>query len=340
MGIWEKPKDAFLDCLERVFDFKAPRAHGYDVVEAIKAMHQKKATIFFGMGGNFLSATPDTTYTAKALKNCSLTVHVSTKLNRSHLIHGKKALILPCLGRSERDIQKSGVQFISVENSMGVVHQSSGHLTPLSQHLLSEPAIIARLAKATLTETKVNWTALVENYDRIRDSIEAVIPGFGNYNQRVRKKGGFYLPNNARANDFSSTSTGKANFTCNQISDLVLKDNEFMMMTIRSHDQYNTTIYGLDDRYRGVLNERRVIFMNGEDMKQQGLQQMDVVDLISHFEGEQRVAKCFIVVPYDIPKQCTATYFPEANVLIPLKNTARMSNTPSSKTTIITIKKQ
>ena len=340
MGIWEEPKDAFLDRLERVFDFKAPRAHGYDVVEAIKAMHQKKATIFFGMGGNFLSATPDTTYTAKALKNCSLTVHVSTKLNRSHLIHGKKALILPCLGRSERDIQKSGVQFISVENSMGVVHQSSGHLTPLSQHLLSEPAIIARLAKATLTETKVNWTALVENYDRIRDSIEAVIPGFGNYNQRVRKKGGFYLPNNARANDFSSTSTGKANFTCNQISDLVLKDNEFMMMTIRSHDQYNTTIYGLDDRYRGVLNERRVIFMNGEDMKQQGLQQMDVVDLISHFEGEQRVAKCFIVVPYDIPKQCTATYFPEANVLIPLKNTARMSNTPSSKTTIITIKKQ
>ena len=340
MGIWEKPKDAFLDRLECVFDFKAPRAHGYDVVEAIKAMHQKKATIFFGMGGNFLSATPDTTYTAKALKNCSLTVHVSTKLNRSHLIHGKKALILPCLGRSERDIQKSGAQFISVENSMGVVHQSSGHLTPLSQHLLSEPAIIARLAKATLTETKVNWTALVENYDRIRDSIEAVIPGFDNYNQRVRKKGGFYLPNNARANDFSSTSTGKANFTCNQISDLVLKDNEFMMMTIRSHDQYNTTIYGLDDRYRGILNERRVIFMNGEDMKQQGLQQMDVVDLISHFEGEQRVAKCFIVVPYDIPKQCTATYFPEANVLIPLKNTARMSNTPSSKTTIITIKKQ
>ena len=194
MGIWEKPKDAFLDRLECVFDFKAPRAHGYDVVEAIKAMHQKKATIFFGMGGNFLSATPDTTYTAKALKNCSLTVHVSTKLNRSHLIHGKKALILPCLGRSERDIQKSGAQFISVENSMGVVHQSSGHLTPLSQHLLSEPAIIARLAKATLTETKVNWTALVENYDRIRDSIEAVILGLTITINAFGKKEAFIFP--------------------------------------------------------------------------------------------------------------------------------------------------
>ena len=340
MGIWEKPKDAFLDKLESEFSFKAPRNHGYDVVEAIKAMHEKKAKVFFGMGGNFISATPDTEYTADALRNCDLTVHVSTKLNRSHLIHGKRALILPCLGRSEKDVQKEGEQFVSVENSMGVVHQSSGHLNPSSKHLLSEPAIVAGLASATLKNSKVNWSELVTNYDQIRNKIEAVIPGFDNYNKRVRNKGGFYLPNNARDNNFAPTQTGKANFTLNEVSDLELKDNEFIMMTVRTHDQYNTTIYGLDDRYRGVLNERRVVFMNQEDMNAQGLKKMDLVNLISHFEGEQRVARRFLVIPYSIPKQCTATYFPEANVLVPIRSTARKSNTPASKTVIITIEKQ
>ena len=340
MGIWEKPKDAFLDKLEQEFEFKAPREHGYDVVEAIKAMYEKRAKVFFGMGGNFISATPDTEYTADALRNCDLTVHVSTKLNRSHLIHGKKALILPCLGRSEKDLQQDGEQFVSVENSMGVVHQSSGHLKPLSDALLSEPVIVSRLAEATLKDSKVNWSELVTNYDQIRSKIQSVIPGFDNYNERVREKGGFYLPNNARANDFSPTKTGKANFTINQVSDVELKDDEFIMMTIRTHDQYNTTIYGLDDRYRGVLNERRVVFMNEEDMKSRGLEKMDVVDLISHFEGEKRVASRFLVIPYSIPKQCTATYFPEANVLVPIRSTARISNTPASKTVIITIEKQ
>ncbi len=340
MGIWEKPKDAFLDKLESEFNFKAPRNHGYDVVEAIKAMHEKKAKVFFGMGGNFISATPDTEYTADALRNCDLTVHVSTKLNRSHLIHGKRALILPCLGRSEKDVQQEGEQFVSVENSMGVVHQSSGHLHPLSKHLLSEPAIVAGLAKATLKDSKVDWLNLVTDYDQIRNKIEAVIPGFNNYNERVRNKGGFYLPNNARNNNFAPTHTGKANFTLNEASDLELKENEFIMMTVRTHDQYNTTIYGLDDRYRGVLNERRVVFMNQDDMNAQGLKKMDVVNLISHFEGEQRVAKRFLVIPYSIPRQCTATYFPEANVLVPIRSTARKSNTPASKTVIITIEKQ
>lgn len=340
MGIWEKPKDAFLDNLEKEFAFKAPRKHGYDVVEAIKAMYENKAKIFFGMGGNFISATPDTEYTGDALRNCDLTVHVSTKLNRSHLIHGKKALILPCLGRSEKDMQQEGEQFVSVENSMGVVHQSSGHLKPLSEALLSEPVIVARLAEATLKDSKVNWSELVTNYDQIRNKIEAVIPGFDNYNKRVREKGGFYLPNNARDNNFSPTHTGKANFTLNEVSDVILKDNEYIMMTIRTHDQYNTTIYGLDDRYRGVLNERRVVFMNEEDMKSQGLQKMDVVNLVSHFEGEQRIAKRFLVIPYSIPRQCTATYFPEANVLVPIGSTARKSNTPASKTVIITIEKE
>lgn len=340
MGIWEKPKDAFLDNLEKEFSFKAPRKHGYDVVDAIEAMHQGKAKVFIGMGGNFISATPDTEFTADALRNCSLTVHVSTKLNRSHLIHGEKALILPCLGRSEKDMQESGEQFVSVENSMGVVHQSSGHLKPLSTELLSEPVIVAGMAEATLKDSAVKWSELVKDYDQIRNKIEATINGFDNYNSRVRQKGGFYLPNNARDKNFSPTKTGKANFTINQISDVVLEENQFIMMTIRTHDQYNTTIYGLDDRYRGVLNERRVVFMNPNDMKNQNLQKFDKVDLISHFEGEKRIANGFLVIPYSIPEQCTATYFPEANVLVPIKSKARISNTPASKTVIITIEKQ
>lgn len=339
MGIWEKPKDAFLDKLESEFDFKAPRKHGYDVVDAIEAMYQQKAKVFIGMGGNFISATPDTEYTADALRNCALTVHVSTKLNRSHLIHGKQALILPCLGRTEKDIQETGEQFVSVENSMGVVHKTSGNLTPCSTKLLSEPAIVAGMANATLKNTKTAWNKFISNYDFIRDKIEATIPGFESYNKRVRVKSGFYLPNNARANDFSPTATGKANFTLNKPSELELDQDQFIMMTIRTHDQYNTTIYGLNDRYRGVLNERRVIFMNPEDMEHLGIQKLDKVNLVSHFKGEKRKADHFLAIPYSIPKQCTATYFPEANVLVPLKSKADISNTPASKTVIITIEK-
>ena len=340
MGIWEKPEEAFLDNLEKEFNFKAPRKHGYDVVDAIEAMHQKKASVFIGMGGNFLSATPDTEYTAEALQNCKLTVQVSTKLNRSHLIHGKKALILPCLGRSEKDIQEKGAQFVSVENSMGVVQSSSGPLNPLSEFLLSEPAIVVGIAKASLRNSTIKWSEFIKNYDCIRDKIEATIPGFKNYNKRIRIKGGFYLPNTARNNDFTPTATGKANFSINTVSDIVLKKDQLIMMTIRTHDQYNTTIYGLDDRYRGVLNERRVIFMNPDDIKQQKLKKLDKVDLISHFKGKERIARSFLVIPYDIPKQCTATYFPEANVLVPLQSKARISNTPTSKTVIITVHKQ
>ena len=340
MGIWEKPSASFLDHLEKEFSFKAPRKHGLDVVASIEAMHQKKAKVFVGMGGNFVSATPDTEFTAAAIRNCALTVQISTKLNRSHLIHGKKALILPCLGRSEEDIQTSGMQFITVENSMGIVHQSHGHLKPHSEKLLSEPAIVAGIANATLKSTKTDWTGFASNYDLIRSKIEATIPGFKNYNERVRIKGGFYLPNNARENNYASTASGKANFTLNEPSDLKLESNQFIMMTIRTHDQYNTTIYGLDDRYRGVLNERRVVFMNKKDMKTQNLKQLDVVDLTSHFKDERRIARGFLVVGYNIPKQCTATYFPEANVLVPLKSVAKISNTPASKTVIISIEKR
>jgi molybdopterin-dependent oxidoreductase alpha subunit len=310
------------------------------VVASIEAMHQKKIKVFVGMGGNFVSATPDTEFTANAMKQCNLTVHVSTKLNRSHLIHGKKALILPCLGRSEKDIQATGEQFISVENSMGIVHQSNGHLEPHSKKLLSEPAIVAGLANATLKESKTNWTTLVSNYDLIRAKIEKVIPGFENYNKKVRVKGGFYLPNNARENNFAPTASGKANFSLNRPSDVHLERNQFIMMTIRSHDQYNTTIYGLNDRYRGVLNERRVLYMNADDMRSQNLESLDLVDIKSHFNGEERIAKGFLIVKYNIPKQCTATYFPEANVLVPLKSVAKISNTPASKTVIISIVKR
>ena len=339
MGIWEKMPDSFLDRIDAEFNFKSPRKHGFDVVNSIKAMHAEKAKVFFGMGGNFVSATPDTEYTATALRNCNLTVHVSTKLNRSHLIHGKKALILPCLGRSEKDFQSSGEQFVSVENSMGIVHKSKGHLNPCSEDLLSEAAIVAGLANATLKKSTTNWNKLISNYDCIRDKIEATIPGFENYNTKVREDGGFYLPNNARENNFEPTTTRKANFSINAISDIKLSENEFIMMTIRTHDQYNTTIYGLNDRYRGVLNERRIIFMNAEDMQSLGLEKLDKVNLKSHFEGEVREAQGFLVVPYNIPKQCTATYFPEANVLVPIKSTATTSNTPTSKTVVITIEK-
>ena len=337
MGIWEAPKPAFLDRLKGHFGFEPPRHHGYATVDAIKAMHEGKAKVFFAMGGNFLSATPDTEFTAAALKKCRLTVQVSTKLNRSHLIHGKQALILPCLGRTNIDRQKGGKQFVSVENSMGIVHSSQGILAPPSAQLLSEPAIVAELAKATLgNRSKIDWDKMIADYDHIRDAIEAVIPGFENYNQRVREPGGFYLPNGAREQRFN-TPSGKAQFSCNSVPENGLADEEYIMMTIRSHDQYNTTIYGLNDRYRGIYNERRVVLMNKQDMQEEGLNEGSVVDLIGTYKGQNRTAKSFIVVAYNIPSRCLATYFPEANVLVPIDSIARGSKTPASKRVAVRI---
>jgi molybdopterin-dependent oxidoreductase alpha subunit len=338
MGIWEAPKTAFLDKLAQNFGFEPPRQHGYNAVNAIKAMADGKAKVFFAMGGNFLSATPDTEYTAKALQNCDLTVHVSTKLNRSHLIHGKIALILPCLGRTEKDVQASGEQFVSVENSMGIVHQSCGNLEPASAKLLSEPAIVANLAKATLKNSLINWDNLIENYDNIRNLIEKTIDGFENYNKRVRQLGGFYLPNNARMGDFQNIG-GRAKITINTVPKNHLQPDEYLMMTIRSHDQFNTTIYGLDDRYRGIFNERRVVMMNPNDMKKAGFETQTVVNLYNYFEGQERIAEQFLVVPYNIPERSVATYFPEANVLVPLNSYADRSFTPTSKLVVIKIKK-
>ena len=339
MGIYEKPSEQFLNKLQSVFQFNPPRNHGYDTVESIHAMHQQKAKVFFAMGGNFLSATPDTTYTAEALRKCLLTVHVSTKLNRSHLVHGEEAIILPCFGRSDKDVLNGEEQFVSCENSMGVVQMSKGRLKPVSDNLLSEPAIVCCLAKATLgNKSEIDWSRYEIHYDEIRNDIAKTIPGFENYNKQVRNLGGFYLPNAARAGKYNTLS-GKAHFTSSKPTDHILADNEYIMMTIRSHDQFNTTIYGLNDRYRGILNERRVIFMNTLDIVKEGLKAGDLVDLYNHHSQVERVARKFIVVPFNIPQQCTATYFPETNVLVPIGSTADKSNTPTSKTVVISLKK-
>ncbi len=338
VGIWEKLKPELAQKLEEHFQFTPPKEEGYNTMSAIEAMASGRAKFFMGMGGNFVSASPDTDYTAQGLQQCEMTVQVSTKLNRSHLTPGKTALILPCLGRTELDVQESGTQFLTVENSTGVVHKTQGGKRPASNHLLSEPKIVAEIAKATLgSATTVDWNAMVANYDTIRNAIEKTVDGFDNYNKRVRNPGGFYLPNGAREGNFT-TDSGKARFTINQPANHPLAEDEFIMMTIRSHDQYNTTIYGLHDRYRGIYHERRVVLMNASDMQKMKLSQEEVVDLVSEYDGEKRVVCNFRVISYPIPPQCVATYFPEANGLVPHTRSAHGSEQPISKSVIIKIK--
>jgi molybdopterin-dependent oxidoreductase alpha subunit len=337
MGIWEKMPESFMKRLDEVFGFSAPRKEGFDTVAAIEAMHSGKVGVFFGMGGNFLSATPDTHFTAEALRRCRLTVQVSTKLNRGHLVTGKCGIILPCLGRTETDLQASGEQFVTVENSMGVVHRSIGKLKPASDKLLSEVAIVCRLASKVLQSVaQPDWANLYHDYDRIRDLIESVIPGFDDFNAKVREPGGFYLPNPAKERQFK-TSSGKAEFSVNHLSQIQLEPGQLLLQTFRSHDQFNTTIYGMDDRYRGIKNERRVIFMNEEDMKERGIAPEEPVDITSHFESETRRAELFLAIPYSTPKGCVAAYYPEANVLVPIKAKADISHTPISKSVVVTV---
>jgi molybdopterin-dependent oxidoreductase alpha subunit len=339
VGIWEKPTEEFLAALDREFNFTAPRRHGVDTVNAIKAMRESRVKVFFAVGGNFLSAAPDTELTAEALRNCRLIAQIITKLNRTALIGGNQSLILPCLGRSEIDLQASGEQFVSCENSMGVVQMSKGKLKPASPNLRSETRIVAEMAKAVLgAKSTVDWDKFASDYDQIRASIERTIKGFENYNERVRAGGGFYLPNKPRKGEFP-TATGKANFTVHELPIFKLKPEELVMMTIRSHDQFNTTVYGLEDRYRGIKNERRVILMNPADITKLGLAAGNTVDLTSHFQGETRQARNFVVVAYDIPEKCAATYFPETNVLVPINSLSERSNQPTSKFVVITIKK-
>ncbi|RPE12600.1 hypothetical protein EGT74_03350 [Chitinophaga lutea] len=341
MLINEKPTDLQLDRLEEVFGFTAPRKHGYDVVRAIKAMQEEKLKVLFCMGGNFLSATPDTTYTAAAIRKLNLTAFVSTKLNRGHLIHGRESIILPTLSRSDRDVVNGEVQIVSTENSMGVVQSSKGMLTPVSDQLINETRIACRLAMATLQgKTVVDWQRYADSYDAVRDDIEKCIPGFENYNTRVRQKGGFYLPNAARDGDFITAEFGnRAPFTLTGLPETTLAHDEYMMATTRTHDQFNTTIYGLDDRYRGIKNERRVIFMNEKDLEKAGLKEGDKVDLFNYDDGVERIAPLFVVVPYPVPEKNTVTYFPETNVLVSVNNVVKESNMPASKHVKIKIRR-
>jgi len=319
-----------------------PDSHGYDAVNAARAMIDGNGKVFLAMGGNYLSAMSDTKLIAEAMNNCELTVFVSTKLNRNHLVTGKKSLILPCLGRTEIDNQSHGNQFVTVENSMGIVHSSEGHMKPPSSDLMSEPAIVAGIASALESRigmSDLGWTYLVEDYDRIRDLIEQTIPGFRDYNSRVRNKSGFYLPNSPRDNLTFETDTKKANFRFHEITRMKPNNREFVMMTIRSHDQYNTTVYSGQDRYRGIKSGRRIVMINPLDAKENNLHAGELVDLISVFEGEKRVSSKWYLVEYDIPRGNIATYFPEANELIPLNSTANVSNTPTSKSVIVRIEK-
>jgi molybdopterin-dependent oxidoreductase alpha subunit len=344
MGIYEKMPESFMAALDKEFKYSFVREHGADVVATLNGMYEGKIKVFLGLGGNFMYATPDTEYSAKALQNCELTVHVSTKLNRSHVVTGRKAMIWPCLGRTEIDEQKSGAQFVSVEDSMGVVHSSRGKLTPASTQLKSEVAIICGLARAVFKkESKkaqvVDWLAWENNYDAIREQISRVIPGFTDYNQQVRRLGGFYLPNAVRDQRKFNNSVGKAKFTVHPIPNNQLPQGHLHLMSLRSHDQFNTTIYGLDDRYRGITHGRRVIFLNTEDMVQLGLKAYDRVDIVSHFREEKRRAPQFIVVPYKIPRQCAAVYYPESNILVPIESVAERSNSPAYKCLDVTLEK-
>ena len=343
VGINHNPPQYLLDGLLREFDVPAPELSGSDAVESVKNMVSGDAKVFLSMGGNFLSAMSDSNRTAEALKSCELTVQVSTKPNRSHLITGETALILPCLGRTEIDESKVGLQFVTVENSMGVVHSSVGHSRPASQHLMSETSIVSRIGLA-LQEIgcgggKIDWRNLGRDNDLVRSKIECVIPGFNEYNRRCRIDGGFYLPNPPRDSRIFKTDTGRANFIPNKLNSISISKGRYCMMTIRSHDQYNTTIYGLDDRYRGISKGRRVVMMNKQDMSDEGLDEFETVAITSHFNGRKITSPSWYIVPYDIPRGNVATYFPESNVLIPIESVAEGSNTPTSKSIEVSITK-
>src|SRR5271170_4572622 len=337
MGVWERPPKPFLDALRKEFNFEPPQKWGYDTVETLHAMFDGDGKVFFAISGNFVSNVPDTVYSSHAMQRCKLTAHVSTKLNRSHLITGERALILPCLGRTEEDLQASGKQFLTVEDSMGIVNPSQGFLPPASPELMSDVAILANLAHATLgSRTTTDWLGFAANYNLVRDAISRVIPGFENFNQRLANEGFFYLPNAAKHRIFK-TSSGKAKFTVCPIPKHDLKPDEFLLTTIRTHDQFNSTIYGLNDRYRGVFGGRRVLFLNPLDMEANNLQAGQVVDIYSYFEGEVRKAPRFAIVPYAIARRSAAAYYPETNVLISVCSVAAKSNQPAAKSIRITL---
>ncbi|WP_107654788.1 FdhF/YdeP family oxidoreductase [Nocardia suismassiliense] len=341
MGIWEKMPDAFLDALDQEFGITSPRKHGLDTVDAIRAMRDGRASVFVGMGGNFVSATPDTAVTEAALRNCALTVQISTKLNRSHVVHGKTALILPTLGRTDQDLRDGRKQQVSVEDSMSMVHLSTGRLTPVSKHLRSEVAIVCDLALTLFgADHPVPWAKFRRDYDTIRDAISRVVPGCADYNTRVRARNGFVLPHPPRDNREFRTSTGKANFAVNELSWTPVPEGRLILQTLRSHDQYNTTIYGLDDRYRGVHGGRKVVLVHPEDITALGFAEDELVDVISEWtDGTERSVKGFRLVAYPTPRGNAAAYYPETNPLVPLDHVAARSNTPVSKSVTIRLER-
>ncbi len=337
MGIWERVPDRFLDAIRDEFGFEPPREHGFDTVGSIQALRDGKVRVFMGMGGNFVGAAPDTEATEAAMRNAALTVHVSTKLNRSHVVHGGEALILPALGRSEKDLTGGRAQRVTVEDSMSAVHASRGPLDPPSEHLRSEVDIVCSLALATLGEdSPVPWAAFRDDYTEIRRRIARVVPGCASYEEKVDEPGGFVLPHPPRDHRVFETPSGRAVITSTPLEVLDVPRGRFLLQTMRSHDQFNTTIYGLDDRYRGVKGGRRVVFVNPDDLRDLGCAEGDLVDLVSEWrDGVERTARSFRVVPYDQPRGCVAAYYPEANPLVPLDSTAEKSNQPVYKSIVV-----
>ncbi|NQX10874.1 FdhF/YdeP family oxidoreductase [Microbacteriaceae bacterium VKM Ac-2855] len=339
MGIFERMPDTFHDALDAEFGFASPREHGYDTVAAIGAMHEGRARVFMGMGGNFVRATPDSDLTEAAMRSLELTVQVSTKLNRSHLVTGRRALILPALGRTDRDLQSGVEQSVTVEDSMSAVHASRGRLSPPGPEVRSEVAIITEIAERVLTgranAPRVDWAALRGDYRRIRGHIARVVPGFEDFDRRAAKPGGFVLPHPPRDAREFRTATGRARFTANPLEYPRVPEGRLLLQTLRSHDQFNTTIYGKDDRYRGVYGGRRVVFVHRDDLAERGLADGAMVDLVSEWSDGERRAPSFRVVAYDTPRGCVAAYYPETNVLVPLTSTADVSGTPTSKSVVV-----
>ncbi|AMG02061.1 FdhF/YdeP family oxidoreductase [Vibrio mimicus] len=347
MGINEKSPQFLLDALEKRFQFKMPRTHGHNAVLAIKAMEEKRAKVFVGLGGNFAQATPDTPRTHAAMRNCELTVNIATKLNRSHLVTGRDALILPCLGRTEIDMQANGPQGVTVEDTFSMVHLSYGQLKPRSPHLRSEAAILAGIAKATLGNFPIDWDWAIADYRHIRDLIADTIPGFQNFNQRVQNPGGFYLGNSAARREWN-TASGKAQFSATTLPEQLVNENvtqrgdkpDLILQTLRSHDQYNTTLYGLDDHYRGVFGRRDVVFANEEDIRRLGFEPGDRVNLVTLWDdGVERRVNGFELIVYDVPAGQAAAYYPETNPLVPLDSYGERTFTPTSKFVAIKLEK-
>lgn len=341
MGIWEKAPDSLLDAIGKEFSFEPPRAYGYDAVETVEAMREGKLKAWIGLGGNFLSAMSDTHVMKDALESCDLTVNISTKLNRSHAAPGKISVVLPTLGRTEIDEQATGEQFVTVEDSVCAVHASHGRVKPVAPNIRSEVSIICGIAEATLGQSEnLPWSDFADNYDLIRDRISRVIPDCENYNERVRQPGGFVMAHGPRDSRTFPTASGKANFTVATVEPITCPPGRLILQTLRSHDQYNTTIYGMNDRYRGIKKGRQVIFINPEDLVELGLEDGDFVDIFSEWAGQpDRELRNWRVVAYPTSRGCAAAYFPEANVLIPLEHVARESNTPVSKAIIVRLEK-